>query len=105
MNSVKNILFSLLMGLSIPLSGCMLDEVVEDGASYTVIYRDGIGYGYWYGNYWYAAPVGFRYYVGCRPYWGPHYPARPYYRGPSYRGGYGNGGYHGGFHGGRGGRR
>lgn len=103
MKLLRSLLVAIVLGLSFaPVAGCYLDEVAVDEPA--VIYRAGFGYGYWYNSYWYGAPIGFRYYNGCRPYWGPHYYApRPYYRPGPYRGGYGGyrGGYgHGGFRGG-----
>lgn len=97
MKLLKAIIFAVMIVLSLGASGCYMDEVAVEPV---VVYRSGFGYGYWYNNGWYAAPPGYVYSVGARPYWGPGYHyyrpgyshgpymPRPYYRG-GYRGGYG----------------
>ena len=95
MKLLRSLLIALVLGLSLaPIAGCYLDEVAVEPV---VVYRVGFGYGYWYNSYWYAAPMGYRYYNGARPYWGPRYYRPGYNHGPyaprpysgGYRGGYG----------------
>lgn len=96
MKILKSLLFALLIGGALTSSGCYVDEVAVDAAP-VVVYLGGVGYGYYYNNTWYAAPLSFRYYNGVRPNWGPypyHFRGRPYYQqAPFYRGG----GYRGGW--------
>ena len=93
MNFLKSLLIALLLGLSLTSAGCYLDELAVEPV---IVYRVGFGYGYWYNSYWYAAPYGYVYRPGVRPYWGPHYyrgnygySHGPYAPRPPYRGGYG----------------
>lgn len=80
MKILKTFLFAAMIGLSLSSTGCYVDDVAS---SEVVVYRSGVGYGYWYNSIWYPAPSGYVYVRGARPYWGSRYyrPApRPYYR-------------------------